>query len=57
MYNLLERKDGRVVLTNEAPKNGENVLQIIEASTWLKARAKVKMYLVAHNPGYGYIRR
>ena len=57
MYNLIERKDGRVVLTDDAPKAGEELLQEINASTWLQARAKVKMHLVVHNPGYGYIRR
>ena len=57
MYNLIERKDGRVVLTDDAPKDGETILQEINAKTWLQARAKVKMYLVVHNPGYGYIRR
>ena len=57
MYNLIEREDGRVVLTNEAPKKGEVVIQEISARTWLQARAKVKMHLVFHNPGYGYFRR
>lgn len=57
-YILIEKEDTRVILISDRVlKEGETLLQSIDAPSWVDARIKVKEKTLYQNPGYGWFRR
>lgn len=53
-FYLKKTPEGRAYISQIAPKESEEVLQTIDAETWIKAREEVCAEYFKHKPGYGY---
>ena len=58
-FYLKKLPNGRVYLSQIEPKKDEEVLKVVDAEMWIKAReqvVKLEASLgIAHDYGYGYI--
>lgn len=52
-FHLIERADGRVVLSNKLEK-GSHLIRDIKAENWKAARATIPADEFFHDPGHGY---